>query len=65
MKLLWDPVIKTSKDGDGMYGLGWAIMEDKEEYAFAKKQRFFTSHTGKFLEFLLIKQKKNMIFKVF
>jgi len=46
MKLLWDPVIKTSKDGNGMYGLGWAVMESKEEYAFAKKQRFFTSHTG-------------------
>ena len=55
MKLLWDPVIKTSKDGNGMYGLGWAVMESKEEYAFAKKQRFFTSHTGRFQNYELNK----------
>ena len=27
MKLLWTPVIKTSEDGDGTYGLGWSIFE--------------------------------------
>ena len=48
MKLLWTPVIKTSKEGDGTYGLGWSILEAKEEYAFAKKQRFISAHTGVF-----------------
>ena len=46
MQNLWSPVIKTSKNGNGHYGLGWAIMEEKSEYAFCKKQRFYVSHTG-------------------
>ena len=39
-------MIKTSPNGDGHYGLGWAIMEEKSDYAFCKKQRFYASHTG-------------------
>ena len=46
MEKLWSPVIKTSKDSDVTWGLGWAVMEDISEYAFCKKQRFYTCHTG-------------------
>ena len=46
MKMLWTPMIKTSKDGDGFYGLGWAVTEEKTDYAYAKKHRFYAAHSG-------------------
>ena len=46
MELLWSPVIKTSKDGDRFYGLGWAMQDEKSGYAFGEKHRFYAAHTG-------------------
>ena len=49
MKTLWDPVIKTSKDSKHFWGLGWAVSEQAQDFAFAEKHRFYSVHTGKFV----------------
>ena len=46
MKTLWTPVIKTSKNGDHLIGLSWFVTEEKTDYAFGKKHRFYAAHTG-------------------
>ena len=46
LKTMWNPEIKVGKDSDASWGLGWAVMEPKEEFAFCQKIRFFACHTG-------------------
>ena len=46
MEKLWSPVIKTTKDGDVSWGLGWAVMDEISDHAFCQKRRFYTCHTG-------------------
>lgn len=46
MDLLWNPIIKTSKDSNFFWGLSWAVTEEKTSQAFAEKHRFYATHTG-------------------
>ena len=44
--MLWHPDVLKSSKGQEYYGLGWDIMQAKEEFAFGKKHHFYAAHTG-------------------
>lgn len=48
VKSMWNPNFNTRCEWelDGFFGLGWAVIPDKQEYGFCRHQRFYTSHAG-------------------
>ncbi|KAK6475233.1 serine beta-lactamase-like protein LACTB [Huso huso] len=48
IKTMWTPVDKTemSWDKDGKYGMGWAVVEKKQQCGQCRSLRHYVSHTG-------------------
>ncbi|OXB65682.1 hypothetical protein ASZ78_014661 [Callipepla squamata] len=46
--MMWTPVPKTevSWDRDGKYAMAWAVVENKQQCGFCRRQRHYASHTG-------------------
>ncbi|KAG9340709.1 hypothetical protein JZ751_020299 [Albula glossodonta] len=47
-KIMWAPVDKTeaSWDKDGLYGMGWLVVEKQQDYGQCRSRRHYVSHTG-------------------
>ncbi|KAJ8417328.1 hypothetical protein AAFF_G00285550 [Aldrovandia affinis] len=47
-RAMWAPVDKTeaSWDRDGLYGMGWLVVEEQQDYGQCRSCRHYVSHTG-------------------
>ncbi|XP_035251773.1 serine beta-lactamase-like protein LACTB, mitochondrial isoform X1 [Anguilla anguilla] len=48
VRAVWAPVDKTegSWDKDGLYGMGWLVVEKQQNYGHCRSRRHYVSHTG-------------------
>ncbi|XP_061078321.1 serine beta-lactamase-like protein LACTB, mitochondrial isoform X2 [Conger conger] len=48
IRATWTPVDKTEPtwDRDGLYGMGWLVVEKQQDYGHCRSRRHYVSHTG-------------------